>query len=86
MVPAGQRRNLPDLVALGLPLIFLQVDKFIDTRPGEYAMAALSPDLAEAEGFDQVDQVGEVNVPHAAAENAFEKPGGSHVLQPIDDL
>ena len=70
MVPAGQRRNLPDLVALGLPLIFLQVDKFIDTRPGEYAMAALSPDLAEAEGFDQVDQVGEVNVPHAAAENA----------------
>src|SRR5438874_11119771 len=69
IVLADNCRNLTHLIALGLPLLVLQVQELSHRRIGEHSMTAAAPDLAEAEGFDETDHVAEVDVGHLAAAN-----------------
>lgn len=63
IVPSNQRRDLPYLIALGLPTaVVLQIHEFGDAGSGEDPMAAPAADLAEPESFQEPHQISKIYV------------------------
>jgi hypothetical protein len=79
IVPANQRRDLPDLVGLRLTLLHLEVHELAEAGASKDSMAPSAADLPKPESQDERYQVAEVDVADVAPAYAFKEPRRLHV-------